>query len=174
MMRRDQVRTSGRGRNGTIKNRLPRWFRASLDGLEERQLLATFTVTNTADSGTGSLRNAIASANSTAGADATVFDDSFNSPRTITLTSGQLTITNDLTITGPGAANLTVSGNNASRVFNVDDGNFGTVRTVRIEGLTVTAGQFAGSGGGVHNAEGLPWPGSPYPEQRRRERRRGL
>ena len=54
---------------------------------------------------------------------------------------------------------MTVSGNNASRVFNVNNGNFGTVRTVRIEGLTVTAGQFAGSGGGVHNAGALTLAG---------------
>ena len=38
---------------------------------------------------------------------------------TITLTNGQLTITRDVTIAGPGASQLTISGNAASRIFNI-------------------------------------------------------
>ena len=48
---------------------------------------ATFTVSNTNDSGTGSLRAAIDSANSSPGADAIVFNISGTAPHTITLAS---------------------------------------------------------------------------------------
>jgi hypothetical protein len=40
--------------------------------------MATFTVTNTNDSGAGSLRQAVLDANAAAGADTIVFDASFN------------------------------------------------------------------------------------------------
>ena len=71
---------------------------------------------------------------------------------TITLTSGELQITTDLAINGPGANNLTVSGNHASRAFNVGGGSdAGAPITVGISGLTIEAGNghlFA-----------LPWRG---------------
>lgn len=75
---------------------------------------STVTVTTTADSGPGSLRQAIAQANS---------DDTIVIPilgpglSTITLTSGELDIDKNLTITGPGADRLAVSANHASTVF---------------------------------------------------------
>ncbi|MDX2215059.1 MAG: bluetail domain-containing putative surface protein [Oculatellaceae cyanobacterium bins.114] len=71
------------------------------------------TVTSAADSGAGSLRAAIA----TATAGSTIRFASNLANRTITLTSGQLVINKSLTIDGTGASNLTISGNNASRVF---------------------------------------------------------
>ena len=80
---------------------------------------ATFTVTNTNNTGVGSLRQAVMDANAAAGADTIVFDATFNSPQTITLTS-VITINgvNDtLTITGPGANLLTVSGNFVAAIF---------------------------------------------------------
>ncbi|MFN5288509.1 MAG: hypothetical protein ACK5E4_00305, partial [Planctomycetia bacterium] len=57
-------------------------------GLEERVVPATFTVVNNLDSGTGSLRQAIIDANTTAGND--TIDFAFatgTSPYTITLAS---------------------------------------------------------------------------------------
>jgi hypothetical protein len=68
---------------------------------------ATFTVTNTFDGGEGSLRNAIAAANSTLGADDIVFN--LTTPATINLTTGELTITDVVTITGLGADVLTLN-----------------------------------------------------------------
>src|SRR5437016_14607674 len=68
---------------------------------------ATFTVSNTSDSGAGSLRQAILNANATPGADEIIFAQLHG---TITLTSGQLDITDDLIIAGPGAKALAVSG----------------------------------------------------------------
>ncbi|MEH2181711.1 DUF4347 domain-containing protein [Nostoc sp.] len=78
-------------------------------------------VTNTNDSGAGSLRQAILNANANAGADTITFADVFTdaTPDIITLTSGKLTITDDLTILGTGVSNLTISGNNASGVFEI-------------------------------------------------------
>jgi len=68
-------------------------------------------VTNTNDSGPGSLRDALASANDGNTIDATGVSG------TILLTSGELQITHDATINGPGAGNLAVNGNATFRVF---------------------------------------------------------
>ena len=74
---------------------------------------ATYTVTSLADSGAGSLRQAIADANANPGADTIVLSVT----GAITLTSGVLAITDSLTIQGPGAGRLAVDGNGISRVF---------------------------------------------------------
>ncbi len=113
-------------------------------------VLATFNVTNTNDAGAGSLRDAISKANSLAGADVinftgSIFKDAI--PDQITLTSGQLSISSDITITGTGASKLSISGNNASRVFEIASGN------VAISGLLITQGNASGnSGGGISNS----------------------
>ncbi len=129
-----------------------RRLRPTLLTLEGRELLSMLTVSSTNDSGTGSLRAAVNQANSDGGGDTIVFSSLFNTPQTITLTSGQLELkgtTAPTTITGP-AAGVTVSGNNASRVFQVDSGV-----TATISGLTITGGNaFISStfdGGGLAN-----------------------
>ena len=105
-------------------------------------------VTTTADSGLGSLRNALTKV-CTGG----TINFSVTTPATLTLTSGELPITRSMTITGPGASSLAVSGNNASRVFNVSAG----VNAV-IAGVTITKGSTPGAacpascGAGVYNA----------------------
>ena len=88
-------------------------FRPTLEALEHRWVPSTLTVTNNLDSGAGSLRADIATAKN---GDTILFAPSLNG-QTITLTSGELLIKRNLTIAGPGAGNLTVSGNHASRVF---------------------------------------------------------
>ncbi|MGI0485865.1 beta strand repeat-containing protein [Pantanalinema rosaneae CENA516] len=118
----------------------------------------TFTVTSTADTvdpgdGVLTLREAIAQANMFAGADAINFDLP-DGPQIITLTSGELKITDNLTIHGLGANRLTIRGNNASRIFNVDDGIASTPLQVAIEGLTIADGK-ASEGGGIYNRETL-------------------
>ena len=107
---------------------------------------ATFTVTNLADAGTGSLRQAIDDANGAAGADNIVFQAGLSG--TITLATGQLSITDSVTITGPGAANLSVSGNNASRVFYLYNGT--AEIAVTLSGMTVRGGA-ATIGAGIIN-----------------------
>jgi hypothetical protein len=61
------------------------------------------------------------------------------------LMSGELAISDDLTITGPGASNLAVDGNHTSRVFYI-----GSRVTVTLSGLTIQNGS-ANSGGGIFN-----------------------
>src|SRR6478735_6641483 len=100
---------------------------------------ATITVLNTNDSGSGSLRDAIA--NATPGDTIT-----FAAPGTITLTTGQLVINKNLTITGLGNNSTVVNGNSASRVFNITAGGF----TVNMSGLTIENAQVGGSGGGIN------------------------
>src|SRR5688572_24841483 len=89
---------------------------------------ATFTVTKTADTNDGvcdadcSLREAIFAANGAAGDDVIEFaSGTFGSASTITLTSGEMTISanGSLTINGPGAGLLTLDGNLASRIMTV-------------------------------------------------------
>ena len=106
----------------------------------------TFTVANTSDAGAGSLRQAVDDANNNAGADVIVFDA--GATGTITLTTGDISITDDVTITGLGAADSIVSGNNASRVFYLY--NSAASLTVSISGFTMTDGQ-ATNGGAIFN-----------------------
>ena len=108
---------------------------------------ATNEVTTLADSGIGSLRSTIS--NSISGDVIT-----FATSGTITLTLGELLITNNLTIIGPGATNLIISGNNLQRIF-----NFAAGTTNSISGLSINNGQATngingnsgGSGGGIYN-----------------------
>src|SRR5689334_12815871 len=73
---------------------------------------ATLTVTNTNDNGAGSLRDAI----NAAAYEGDTINFAPGVSGTITLTGGQLTITKNLTINGPGANVLTISGGMASRI----------------------------------------------------------
>src|SRR5205085_12484944 len=100
-----------------------------------------YVVVNTNNSGLGSLRQAVLDANANLGADAIAFDPAiFATPQTISLT-GELLIADSVTITGPGSALLTVSGNNASRVFDLSGpGTF----DVTLAGLTVAGGRANG------------------------------
>src|SRR5262245_37736536 len=127
-------------------------FRPHLEALEHRWVPSTLTVTNALDTGAlgdGSLRGEIAAAQS---GDTINFAPSLLG-QTITLTGGELAITRDLDIEGPGANQLTVSGNHASRVFDISGGV-----TVTIAGMTMTDGLangsspvLAGTGGGILN-----------------------
>ncbi len=99
---------------------------------------ATRTVSNLGDNGAGSLREAIA---------ASVNGDTinFSVAGTIILFSGTLTIARSIAINGPTSANLTVSGNNNSRVFSIGAG------TVNISNLTIANGDaYVEDGGGIY------------------------
>jgi len=108
---------------------------------------ADFIVTNADDTGAGSLRQAISDANGNSESDNITFDASL-SGQTITLTSGELVISSDMTITGLGQDNLAISGNNASRVIRISTG------TTTISQIAITDGLVTGVsnafGGGIH------------------------
>jgi uncharacterized repeat protein (TIGR01451 family) len=115
------------------------------------QLFSCFTdpiVTKNADSGPGSLRQAIADA--CVGSTITFDMTPGHVVSPITLTSGELAIGKNLTIQGPGANLLTISGNNSSRVFNVTVASPGIVK---ISGLTIANGKVTSAfGGGILNS----------------------
>jgi hypothetical protein len=105
---------------------------------------ATITVTNTNDSGPGSLRQALADAND---GDTINFDVSLKG-QTIALTSGELVIDKSITITGPGSDQLavrTVDFQHTFRIFHVI-----ASPTVIIEGLTIGPSLYF-SGCGIQN-----------------------
>jgi hypothetical protein len=154
--------------------------RLGVEPLEDRRLLALVTVNTLTDSvdfndGLTSLREAIFATNLIGGADTIDFAASLTSsgPATLTLTQGELKITDDLTIAGPGAELLTIdaSGNDptpdenngdGSRVFNIDDGSLGTgsfamLKDVSISGLTLTGADYARfvQGGAILSRENL-------------------
>ena len=100
--------TRGTGRlNYKSRKSVRRCFVPHLEALEDRAVLSTLTVVNLLDSGPGSLRDAVATANSSPGADTIKFASGLKG--TIALSS-ELAITDDVTISGPGAGRLTVSG----------------------------------------------------------------
>jgi hypothetical protein len=156
----------GRGfRTGGRRHRCApaRSYRPRLEALETRQLLTTFTVVLATDAGgpggqkvtatSGDLRYCIAQADAahSATTDTILFSPTvFSTPQTITLNKvNPPLVVNDshpLTIAGPTANTVTVSGGDAVEVFDVTGG------TVSISNLAITHGHTSGSGGGISNA----------------------
>ncbi|MCC5866142.1 MAG: choice-of-anchor D domain-containing protein [Wenzhouxiangella sp.] len=114
-----------------------------LSSISSSQAQTTWGVIDNGDSGTGTLRWAVASASNGDTIE-------FNLPMAsvITLTSGEIAINVNLSINGPGAGNLTVSGNDSSRVFNISHGANVSINRITIANGRVTNNQ----GGGIRNA----------------------
>jgi len=108
---------------------------------------AADTVTTCSGTGPGSLPAVVGSA---ASGDTISFSVSCPPSSPIVLSSA-VDITASLTIEGPGANNLAVSGNNAGSVFVVESGVTGAVN-----GLTIEEGNGGGSsdGGGIEDLQG--------------------
>ncbi len=112
----------------------------------------TLTVTTSADTYDGvcdadcSLREAITAANILPGANTIEFNLSY--PATITLGSALPDISDDLTLDGPGASSLTISGNDTVRVLRV----FGGVNFT-LNAVTIADGYSPdlNGGGGLYN-----------------------
>ena len=103
-------------------------------GLQTRAIACDLIVTNGADAGAGSLRDAVACA---LPGDVITFDYD----GVITLTSGEMLIDKALTIDGFGH-DVTIDGNNNSRIFYID-----TPSAVSVRGLTFQngIGDFGGA-----------------------------
>jgi Chlamydia polymorphic membrane protein (Chlamydia_PMP) repeat len=115
------------------------------------QAACTCTVDSLADptdAGHTTLRDAITSAEANAGLDTITFASGLSG--TITLGSELPTISDALTISGPGASALAISGNDSTRILHLN-GSAGF--PVTISGLTLTHGKgSAGQGGGAINS----------------------
>jgi hypothetical protein len=105
---------------------------------------STIKVTNTNDSGPNSLRAAIAAAQS-----GDIIKFRLTYPATITLTSGQLVINTNLTIAGPGASKLAISGNNAQQILYVSSSIIVTISGVTLENGAWQGGDVYNNGGGA-------------------------
>lgn len=138
---------------------------ACFELLEDRTLLTVYVVNTTADTidagdGLVSLREAVTAANANAAsgnaaagsADGDVIQISLgDAPQTIKLNPalGQLEINDDLIIDASGnAATVTVSGENATRIFHINAAaGPGTERDVEFRSFVVTGGNGLGRGG---------------------------
>jgi predicted outer membrane repeat protein len=143
----------------------PTLRRLRVETLEERLALAVLTV-NSLDDGlvnlndtVVTLRDALYAADwdeqvsiggpSGSGADEIRFLPGLSG--TITLTLGQLFVRSDLTITGPDAALLSITGDDGSHVFEVSD-NTSSSKIVAISGLNIAGGATVR---GINNLENL-------------------
>ncbi len=129
----------------------------ALERLEGRSLLSTITVTNTDDTGPGTLRAAIEQADVDISHDTIVFAPSITG--TITLLSALPNLSGKIDIAGPGSSDLTVARSSAPgtadfRIFSVPVG-----AAIAISGLTITGGSVSvagsdgdASGGGIENS----------------------
>ena len=103
---------------------------------------AVFTVVNTDDAGPGSLRDAITQANSGSGGDTITFTTN----GVIRLNSSLPSLAQDVTITGPGATNLVINGQQAHSILAVEV----NVQSL-LSGLTFADGLGATGGGAAVN-----------------------
>ena len=152
-----------------------------IEELEDRRVLATFIV-NTLDDldgggniVTGSLRQAVQLSNASADTtDTIVFADflftdpisGVTAPQTISLDGrpqgGELVISDEVNILGPGAGALTIQGGGSNdRIFNINGiGSNAELGAVTIAGVTLSGGDLsaqsaASRGGAIRNSEAL-------------------
>ena len=113
----------------------------------------TFEVTNLLDDGSaGTLRTAVDDAEANEGFDRILFASGLTG--TITLTQGDLEISDSVEIVGPGHARVTVDGDDSDRIFSIyGDGPPSGLTNVTISGLTLTRG-FSGDEGGAISSYG--------------------
>jgi len=127
-------------------------IRLRVPALEDRSLPATFMVTDGGDAGPGTLRQAIADANASPGADVVQFDPVQFQPQfpvQINITGGHMTVSDPLTIIGPGYKAVVLDANFASRVIVA-------TAALTISGISITrtanaASPSPGTGGAIYS-----------------------
>src|SRR5215471_18887747 len=105
---------------------------------------ATITVTNTADSGAGTLRAALASANN-----GDTINFALPMPSTVVVSGGNLAVNKRVAILGPGPTNLIVQGGGSSELFYVSAPT--NNNNITIAGLTIANGFTTLNGAGIYN-----------------------
>src|SRR5579884_1128602 len=100
----------------------------------------TCTVTSSADDGDGSLRQMLNDAT------CATINFSLTYPAVITATSAPFVVRRDISIQGPGAANLAVSGGGIMTALTLGSADASTTITVSIDGLTIQDGRGAAAG----------------------------
>ena len=146
------LRNTNRSRDAVRK---PAAFRPRLEVLEGRDVPSTLTVTNSGDFGGGTLRDEIAAANP---GDTINFAPSLDN-QTINLANGQLSITKNLNIQGPGAGLLAIRPAPHSnviaypRIFDVASNV-----TLSLSGLTLENGGGTELGSYYSSWGGSGWP----------------
>lgn len=103
-------------------------------------------VANNADSGNNTLRQAIQLNESLGGSNTIVFSNIVTGTITLTNVLGELLITKDVTIIGPGASQLAISGNNSHRVFHLTNNAAVTMSGLKITGGLATVNGSDGAG----------------------------
>ncbi len=93
------------------------------------------------------LRGAVVAANDNPGQDAITFQSSISG---VTLTAGELALTDGVDVTGQGAKATTISGGGSSRIFRID---LESGQTVNLRGLTLQDGNAGDEGGGAIDNE---------------------
>ncbi len=130
-------------------------FRPRFEVLEERALLAVFTVLNTDDAGPDSLRWAIQQANTSAGHDTIAFHIPGSGAKTISLATALPTVTDSVTIdatTQPGYVGtplieLTTGFGSSFSGLTISAGN-STIRGLAVNGFTAQSGIVLVTNGG--------------------------
>jgi CSLREA domain-containing protein len=175
--------TIASGPRGSRRRRHPLFYEA----LEPRRLLSTFTVTKLTDTADGacdtdcSLREAVIAANANPGAD--TIDFALNGTFGLiiggeddTAAAGDLDLTDDVTISGAGAADTIIDANRMDRVFQVlpgvnayfsqvmitrgrqrsggDGAGIYNAGTLTLAHSTVSLNETNQNGGGIYNAHG--------------------
>lgn len=123
----------------------------TLERLEPREMLTTFTVLNANDTGNGSLRDAIEDANATPGDDKIVFAAAM-SGESILINSSLPQITDSVKILNMNAQRVVINGQDAAGVRPIDVGNAATVTLKKLTILGGNADENFIGGGGVLNA----------------------
>ena len=156
--------TSDPGKGSIRKRKVRRRTSPGLEALEDRTLLSSFLVTNLNDSGTGSLRNAIAGANAAGGNNLITFASNLNGgvvdlKSFDTSASGEIlglaafSVFDNITIQGPSASAAAITiqrdpGAAAFRIFSVDVGASLTLNDLTLNGGVAQGGAGAFGGGG--------------------------
>ncbi len=141
MFRLNALRGPRQRRAARLRHGQPRLL--TLERLEDRTVPTTFMVMNLNNAGAGSLRQAVLDANASAGADTVEFAPA---ARGLIVLASQINVTDELAVSGPGPAALSVSGDNLTRVLSITRNV-----VVSLSGLTVTSGR-AEEGAGIYNA----------------------